>query len=174
MLARLFLFVALVMSVGCTSMFMDVNTSYDPNTNFGMVKTYAWINQANELYLVDPRRTRAAEETLIVEIDRQLQSLGLEKTSQTEADLVVFFKAGASQRTEATAWTEGEGPYGKVAIPQSQRTYTMGSLIVSLADPARRAVVWQGTADVAFEKAQEAQKSIPKALTKMFKDYPPN
>ncbi|QDU72837.1 DUF4136 domain-containing protein [Mucisphaera calidilacus] len=173
MIARLLLILTLLITVGCQSVPLNVKTAHDPQTDFSTFKSYAWITQANELFLVDPRRTRTAENTLTGEIDKQLQSRGLKKVAQAEADLVVFMKAGVSEHTETTKWAEGEGQYGTVAIPVEQRDYRLGSLIINLVDPTRKAIVWQGTADIEFEKSADAQRDIPKAIAQMFKDYPP-
>src|SRR5262249_1069552 len=150
-----------------------VHTDFAPQADFSKFHTYTW------------GEGRAARNPLIGQrivqgIETQLAAKGLRKaTGSEEVDLVVVYQTATDTRTEINTYNSGYwgGWYWGMGGGISQTTVNkipVGQLIVDLADVSKRRFVWRGTATATIsDKPEKVNKTLDKALAKMFENYPP-
>ncbi len=161
----------------------DVRYNFDKNTDFSKFKTYKWVTikdaqTVNEL--VDKNIKEA--------IEAQLAAKGLTKTDGDNADLLIAYQPAVGQEKEFSSynssWGYGPGWHGGgwYGGPSSSwttgqtSTIYIGQLAVDIYDAANKNLVWRGTASKQLDpkaKPDKQQKNLTKAMTKLFKNYPP-
>jgi hypothetical protein len=82
------------------------------------------------------------------------------------------------QRVEVDIFGEGSMPptdVTKISPGENAREVGTGTLVVELLDGYSKLTVWQGVAGAVtrVEPGKGSQKRIDKAVTRMFKKYPP-
>jgi len=86
-------------------------------------------------------------------------------TTTTETQINTFESGGA--------WGGYRGMGGGISTTTVQKI-PIGELIVDMADVKNKDFIWRGTAsDTLSDKPEKNQKKLDKALTKMFKNFPP-
>jgi hypothetical protein len=166
----------------CSSTAQKVKTGHDKTADFSKYQTYTWI-------LPETPSTRPLlREHVIGSVDDELKQKGLQRVEQG-GDLTVFAsggigfdsnlptgapvfpsRGGAPVAMDSTMWsgagvsTGSSGPY----VPE-------GTLGVDLVDREANKLVWRGTVTEKFDidKKIEAVKRLSKAISKLFKDFPP-
>jgi hypothetical protein len=175
--ARLSLLVALL----CVSLAwaQKVKVGYDKSADFGQFKTYAWI----------PRQTPATMPLLAtsiqLDVDHELAAKGLRKVD-SDPDLLVTYQSGVDAQSAAPAHDTGYTSTGGIPPPNSTmwggslsagsvQQVVKGTLAVSLIDARQKQTVWSGTAKakIDYEKQSKLYDQVDKAITEMFKNYPP-
>ncbi len=151
----------------------DVNTDYDATANFSQYKTYAWAQGT-------PAPNPLMDQRIVSGIDTRLTSKGLQKVDDlASADLAVVYHAGGSTQTRITTYGDGGWGYGYRWGGMGMTTtdvqqITVGELVVDMADLKAKKFVWRGTATGTMsDKPEKNQKTVDKALTKMFEKFPP-
>jgi hypothetical protein len=149
-----------------------VSVDYAKSVDFSRYKTYRWSEPTQTL---NPELERKIHEA----IDKELMAKGLAKLSG-EADLTVAIRllVQKDQREDIdifglpARWgTEAEraGQSGEVLLDVE-----VGRLTVDLLDGASGLDVWRGTATrITAGKPEGSAKLINRAVSKMFKDFPP-
>lgn len=149
-----------------------VSVDYAKSVDFSRFKTYRWSEKTQNL---NPELERKIHEA----IDKELMAKGLEKVSG-DADLTIAIRLsvreeqredmdifGVAERWGAEA--ESSGQSGEVLLEVE-----VGRLIVDLLDGASGLDLWRGTATrVTGGKPEGSAKLINKAISKMFKNFPP-
>jgi hypothetical protein len=142
-----------------------VNVDYAPGVDFNSYKTYAWATPTGDV-------TSSAFDTQVQNaVASQLAAKGFTKAaSRADADMVVSAITTQKQKTEIQddGWGWGQDFGG----PDPHR-YDDGTVVVSLADPKTKTLVWQGTADMVVEHTSFSPEDVQKAIAEMFTDYPP-
>jgi hypothetical protein len=116
-------------------------------------------------------------------VDSQLAGKGLRRV-ESGGDLLVGYQAGVSQErtlnATASGWGGpwgGGGPWGNLgSINGSTSTIDIGKLTVGLFDPAKKQLVWRGSASKTLSINKDPDKNYKKlerAMAKLFKNYPP-
>lgn len=116
-------------------------------------------------------------------VDAQLAEKGLTKVDKG-GDLLVGYQASVNQEKSINLWGSGGngwwggGPgWGGFSSVQGQTsTISNGTLVVGVYDPARRQLIWQGDASKTVDLKKDPTKNyktLQKAMTKLFKNYPP-
>jgi Domain of unknown function (DUF4136) len=157
----------------------DVHYNYDRDANFVAFKTYRWVDLRNQIpdQLIDRDVKRA--------IDEQLAQKGLTKV-EGDADLLVGYEAlinlekgidlsGHGTRGGPGGWG-GWGGFDSGTVTGQTSTIPVGTLLVSLYDPAKKQLIWRGDASKAVDLQKDPNKNyknLQKAMTKLFKNYPP-
>lgn len=167
-LSAIFLF-AMVYAYG-----QDVHYNYDKGTNFGQYKTYQWVNLPNGApdQLIDQDIKRA--------VDGQLAQKGLTKVEK-DADLYIGYQAVLTQEKSVNLFGSGYrgwgwGGWGSGSVQGETSTIQMGTLLVSIYDPARKQLIWRGDATKTLDIKKDPAKNynnLSKAMAKLFKNYPP-
>lgn len=136
-------------------------------TNFSKYQTYTWVKPAR------PTSNPLMDQRIVAAIEEQLAARGLQKT-ESGGNLLVTYSAGVRRETSAVVtgmggWRMGGG-MGRV----DPVTENKGTLVVDLADAQTKSLIWRGTAtDTLSDNPDKNSKKIEKAVTKMFKGYPP-
>jgi hypothetical protein len=157
----------------------DVHYNYDHGANFQAYKTYKWVDLPSGAVadqLIDQSIKRA--------IDEQLAQKGLTKT-EGQADLYVGYHAIVNMEKSVNLFGSGYrpggwGPWGggfETGSVQGQTSsIPVGTLLVDVYDPARKQLIWRGDATKTVDLKKDPDKNyknLQKAVTKMFKNYPP-
>ena len=173
------MFLPTVLFIFVCAQAQDVHYNYDRDANFGAYKTYRWVDLPNQVpdQLIDRDVKRA--------IDEQLSQKGLTKVDG-DADLLVGYEAmvnlekginlsGFGTRGGPGGWG-GWGGFDSGTVTGETSTIPVGTLLVSLYDPARKQLIWRGDASKTVDLQKDPNKnykSLQKAMTKLFKNYPP-
>jgi Domain of unknown function (DUF4136) len=161
----------------------DVHYNYDRSTDFGSYKSYQWVDLPGPGgkvpdQLIDQDIKRA--------VDEQLAQKGLTRVEKG-GDLQVGYHAilREEKAIDLNAFGYGGGPWGwgggfggfnSASVNGQTSTITNGTLVVDLYDPAKKQLIWRGDATKTIDVKKDPEKNyknLQKAMTKMFKNYPP-
>jgi uncharacterized protein DUF4136 len=176
---RIQLVLLLVLSGARVSWAQDVKVGYDKSTDFSQFKTYAWI----------PRETPPSMPLLAtkiqLEVDYELSQKGLRKVD-SNPDLLVTYQGGPDPQSAAGAHDPGYAATGGIPPPDatvwggslsanSAQQVVKGTLAVSLINARQKQIVWSGTTKTKldYEHQQRLFDQVRKAVTEIFKKYPP-
>ena len=159
----------------------DVRYNFDKSTDFTKYKTYKLvpIKGATEVNELVDKQIKAG-------IEAQLSQKGLTKADGDDADLLIGYQTAIGQEKEFTSYNTGwgygpgwgRGWYGGgngMTTGQTSTIYT-GQLVVDMYDSAKKDLVWRGVVSKTIDpnaKPDKQEKNLTKALTKLFKKYPP-
>jgi hypothetical protein len=127
------------------------------------------------------------DERIVNGIEAELAKKGLTKVEANPDVFVVYHVAFDKQKdisTFSSGYGGGYGPYGwgygggwgGGTTTTQVRDILVGTLVVDVADAKKNAMVWRGMGvkEVNTQaKPEKRDKSIAKALEKIFKNYPP-
>ena len=173
----------LLLLVAGAAMAQDVRYNFEQGANFAAYKTYKWvpIKDAQQIDSMVEGQIKAA-------VDAQLATKGLTKTDSDKADLHVGYQLAISQEKEFSSMSSGGGYYGPgwrrgwyggggmTTTTGSTSTIYIGQIAVDIYDVANEKLVWRGLASKTIDqkaKPDKQQKNLTKAMTKLFKNYPP-
>lgn len=162
-------FIAL-MTLLCSSASLiaqEVKYNYDRETNFAAYRSYRWTGRERTAPdpLVDQDIRRA--------IDAQLAQKGLQK-SENDGDLYIDYWTAVDHERQVDAWTMGPRWSGMARATSSR--VDVGTLVLSIYDPARKQLVWRGTVTKTLNPGTNPDKNykrLQKAIAKLLKNYPP-
>jgi Domain of unknown function (DUF4136) len=158
-----------------------VSYDYNKSANFASYKTYQQKDGTKVgQQLIDDRITSA--------IDTALAAKGFTKSDKPDV-IVVYHVAFDKQKdisTFSSGYGGGYGPYGYGwggggwaggTSTTQVRDILIGTLVIDMADAAKKEMVWRGIAtkegvDVQA-KPEKRDKNITNAVNKIFKNYPP-
>jgi hypothetical protein len=173
----------LLLLLGATAaLAQDVRYNFDKSTDFSKYKTYHFVPikgaaQVNDL--VD-KQIKAA-------LESQLSQKGLTKVDSDTADLYIGYQTAIGQEKEFTSYNSGwgygpgwgrggwYGPSSSITTGQTSTIYT-GQIAIDMYDSAQKDLVWRGVVSKTIDtkaKPEKQEKNLNKALTKLFKKYPP-
>ena len=161
----------------------DVRYNFDKDTDFSKFKTYRWVElkDANKPDDLTDKQIKAA-------VDAQLAQKGLTKTDGDNADLYVAYQTAIGTEKQFTSynmggWGYGPGWYGGGWYGRgggmttgSTSTIYSGQLVVDMYNPQGHDLIWRGVVSKTLDpkaKPEKREKNMNKALTKLFKNYPP-
>jgi len=176
------IWMAVLLTIATTAFGQDVRYNFDKETDFSKFKTYKWvvIKGATPVDDLMDKQIKAA-------IDDQLATKGLTKVEGEDANLFVGYQMAIGTEKQFTSydtgWGYGPGWYGGgwygggggMTTGQTSTIYK-GQLAVDMYDSAGHSLVWRGVASKTLDpeaKPDKRQKNLTKALTKLFKNYPP-
>ena len=168
-----YIYLTALMCLGVAAFAQDVQFDYDRSANFSAYKTYHWV---------DYKEVQPGDQLLDRDIKRavneQLAGKGLRRV-ESGGDLIVGYQAGISHEKEfdsSGAGGFGWGPLGWGNTRVTTATIDVGKLIIGLFDPAAKQLIWRGSASKTLNISADPDKnyrSLEKAMTKLFKKYPP-
>jgi len=157
----------------------DVHYNYDRGTNFASYKTYQWVDLPGRV------RDQLIDRDIKRSIDEQLAQKYLTKVEK-DADLYVGYQAviDLEKGINLSAWGTRGGPGGwgewggwdNGTVTGQTSTIPVGILLVDLFDPAKKQLIWRGDASKTLDLKKDPDKNyknLQKAMTKLFKNYPP-
>ncbi len=167
--------VTTLVAVGCSS--IPVDADYDTTTDFAAIRTWAWYSESAPEGMDDLTngRVRAA-------IEAELPARGLSRAAPGAApDVLVAYQVTVAQRVESdpVAVSVGYGcggGFGAVGTGNEVRTYDEGTLFLDLVAPARKTLVWRGTARRTLSRdssPEERETRIREAVRAILEQYPP-
>jgi Domain of unknown function (DUF4136) len=145
-----------------------VHVDWDKETNFSGFKTYAWGDNTHvKDQLMDQRITQG--------IESQLAAKGLQKVDPSgNPDLVVRYHGSTSTETQLNTYGSGGWYWGGGMSTTTVDKIRVGQLIVDIGDSKSKKFIWRGTAsETLSDNPQKVEKSLDKALNKMFEKFPP-
>lgn len=161
----------------------DVRYNFDKSTDFSKFKTYKWVqikDAAQVNSMVDQQIKQA--------VDAQLAAKGLSKTEGDNADLLIGYQGAIGQEKEFSSynssWGYGAGWHGGGWYGGPSSGYTtgqtstiyIGQIAVDMYDAPNKQLVWRGVVSKTLDtkaKPDKQTKNLNKAMTKLFKNYPP-
>jgi hypothetical protein len=156
---------------------VHVGADFTPGVRLDQYRTFDW-GGGDTLPVGDPRldnnpffdsRVRAA-------VELELAALGLARVT-TSPDLLVHYHASVRQRVDVIRADEGRG-YSSPRDGRSEQVleYEEGTLIVDVAEPKAKAILWRGWAqtDVGglLENPREMEKRIRESVRLMMLKFP--
>ena len=154
-----------------------VKVSADPSVDLSKYKSYAWAagNAA-----ANPIINQLIRDS----VDQALTAKGLIRvTDEPDITLVVWTAVNSDLHLMQPTWGRSVGSSTASGIPATVHSAAIakGTLLVDIADARTKATVWRGTATQTLKEApsgnlvqdaKAAEKSIRKAVEKMFKNFP--
>ena len=161
----------------------EVHYNYDRSVNFGSYKTYQWVDLPGPGgkvpdQLIDQDIKRA--------VDEQLTQKGLTRV-ESGGELQVGYHAVLREEKAINlngfgtgggpwGWGGGLGGFNSATVTGQTSTITNGTLMIDLYDPARNQLIWRGSAAKTIDikkNPDKNYKNLQKAMSKLFKNYPP-
>lgn len=176
-----FICVALLLMVSSRAFGQDVRYNFDKDTDFSKFKTYEWVElkDASKPDDLTDKQIKAA-------IDGHLAQKGLTKVTD-KGDLYIAYQSAIGSEKQFTSynsggWGYGPGWYGGGwyagggITTGSTSTIYNGQLVVDMYNPQGHDLIWRGVVSKTLDpkaKPEKREKNLNKALTKLFKNYPP-
>lgn len=156
---------------GCAASQFDAKTTYDPSVNFASYRTFAQAPPPATVANM-PAYSTITGNQIQQRIAFDLEQKGLTPASWDEADLQVSFSLGAQTHQQAYYGAWGWSWYGPGPVPATQ--YIAGSLVIDIADRAKKELIWHGygTQDI-FSAADASEQTLFKAVDALLAKYPP-
>lgn len=179
---NLYIWMALLLTIAGTAFSQDVRYNFDKDTDFSKFKTYKWVVLKGATPVDD-----LVDKQIKEAIDAQLATKGLSKVEGDDANLFVGYQTAIGSEKQFTSydtgWGYGPGWYGRgwygggggMTTGQTSTIYN-GQLAVDMYNSAGHDLVWRGVVSKTLDpkaKPDKRQKNLTKALTKLFKNYPP-
>jgi hypothetical protein len=156
-----------------------IKVGYDKSTDFSQFKTYAWLPHQG------PETIPLLHAKIRLDIDYELEQKGLRKV-ESDPDVLVTYQAGVNTQSALPAYDTGYTASGGIPPPNTTMwggslpassidQVVKGTLAVTLVDARHKQTVWSGTvkAKVDYDKQEKMFDQVGKAITEMFKKYPP-
>jgi Domain of unknown function (DUF4136) len=151
-----------------TVLAQDVQYNYDRDADFSAYKTYQWVEHNGRLdnQLVDKDIRRA--------IDGELSEKGLHRV-ESNGDLHIQYQTAVDRERQVNAWTMGPRWSGMARANTS--TIEVGTLLVNVYDPAKKQLIWRGSATKSLDIKKDPDKNyknLEKCVVKLLRNFPPN
>lgn len=170
---------------GCAG--MAITSDYDPAASFSGLKTYAWLPDPEKkpvgLHGENPLLDAYIRKT----VESQLVAKGYEKHAPETADFLVGYNGSLVSKMSVTAlnsyydypqgwgWNYAPGYYSAAAGTQVYE-YTEGTLIIDVANPKTRQLIWRGSAKTELDRhpsVEEKKDKINKAVRRILDRFSP-
>src|SRR3979490_3279038 len=173
LLSKIVASVALMLVLATVSFAQDVKSDYDHSANFGQYKTFSWEKiQTKDPLMVDRIKDAvngalSAKGWMLVPSGGDVELFAIE-TTQNQQTLDTFYNGFGGGRR----WG-GFGGFGDATTTVD--TYKVGTLVVDLFDAKTEQLTCRSSSsDTLSNNADKNTKNLNKAVTKMFKHFPPN
>jgi hypothetical protein len=152
--------------VSLLALAQKVNVDWKRGDDFSKYKTYAWGTSPHPIQ--DP----LWNQRIVGFVDEQMAQKGFTKVEPgANPDLLVVYNAGVKQNVSLEGYRMGW--YNAMGSIQ-QVVENEGTLVVDLADPQQKMVVWRGMAsETLSDKSNKNIEKVQKMVKKMFDKYPP-
>jgi hypothetical protein len=160
-------------SFGCGLLAQNVTSNAMPGTDFSKYHTYKWVlieGASHPNQIVDAEIKQS--------INGQLSAKGLTLTTGDKADVYVGYQTAVNQQRQWTGYGMGGGfRWGGGMATATSSTINVGTIVVDMYDPSTKQLVWTGSATNTLDPGSNQQKNennLNKAMTKLFKKFPPS
>lgn len=159
------------LALGCcatAALAQQVRYNYDRDLDFSIYKTYQWVEGSGRLrdQLIDKDIRRA--------IDAELARKGLQ-TVESNGHLQIEYETVLDRERQVDVSTMGPRWSGLARANTS--TIEVGTLILNVYDPAKKQVVWRGSATKSLDIKKDPDKNyknLEKAVVKLLRNFPPS
>lgn len=151
----------------------EVTYDFDRKTDFGGIKTYAWIKGET---LDDPFN----HARIVSAVDSQLaakgmQLVGLDQHPDAYVAYHALFRTEVQVTGISSAWGATRVGANRSGTARTEEVL-LGTLVIDLLNPATRAVVWRGIASKEVDlmaNPEKREKNITRTVERLLKNYPP-
>jgi hypothetical protein len=113
------------------------------------------------------------DQRIITAINAQMAQKGFQHV-ENNPDVFVTYGTGLQRQKSATTTGMGRWRMGGGMGTINQNISNAGTLVVDISDSHTRQLLWRATAtDTLSDNPNKNSQKIEKAITKMFKQYPP-
>jgi hypothetical protein len=174
---------AVLLAGAVTASAQEVRYNFDKQADFSQFKTYKWVALKGAQVPND-----LVDQQIKAAVDAELATKGLKRTDADTADLYVGYQSAIDTEKQYTSfdtgWGYGPGWYGggwyggggmSTTTGQTSTIY-VGQIAVDMYQAGQKQLVWRGVASKTLDvdaKPEKRQKNLTKAMTKLFKNYPP-
>ena len=174
---------AVLLAGAVTASAQDVRYNFDKQADFSQFKTYRWVSLKGAQVI-----NELVDMQIKAAVDMELAAKGLKRVDADPADLYVGYQGAISTEKQYTSfdtgWGYGPGWYGggwyggggmNTTTGQTSTIY-VGQIAVDMYHSSMKQLVWRGVASKTIDeraKPEKQQKNLTKAMTKLFKNYPP-
>lgn len=148
----------------------DVRTDWDHNVQFENFHTYSW----GKVHTTNPLWESRVQEA----VDKELQAKGWQRVS-SGGDVTIAAVGATSNQQEYQTFYDGLGGWGWGGFGDSMSTTTVqnvriGSLVIDMYSSNNKHLIWRAVSnDTLSNNAEHNEKTLDKAVDKMFKKFPP-
>ncbi len=151
----------------------EVTYDFDRNTDFGGIRTYAWIKGET---LDDPFN----HQRIVSAVDSQLAAKGLRQVGLDQhPDAYVayhaIFRTEVQVSGASSAWGATRVGASRSGTARTEEV-VRGTLVIDLLNPATRALLWRGIASREVDlmaNPDTREKNITRTVGRLLKNYPP-
>lgn len=162
----------------------QVKSDYDKDADFGQYQTYTfqgWEKNSDQIL------NEFDKERILNSFANELAIRGMTK-DDSNPDVGITLYVVVDDKTSTTAYTTYNGGMGYGAgrwgwgmgmgmgsstTNYTENDYKQGTLVCDFYDQSTKSLVWQGVlTTVVKEKPKKREKSIPKNISKLMKQYP--
>lgn len=160
----------------------QVKSDYDKNIDFSTIKTYTfggWANDSDKI--LTPFDKKRITDAMV----NELSARGMTYTQENGQVVITLFIV-VNQKTSTSAYTTyngnmgyrgrwgwGYGGMGSATTTYNEDDYLEGTFVVDMYDTTSKDLIWQGViTSVVTEKPEKREKTIPKKIKKLMKEYP--
>ena len=181
---KLALYVApVLLAVASVAAAQDVRYNFDKSVDFTKYKTFKVVDNNNS-DKIDDLTKKQIDNTLAAELSKK----GLKAVTTDTADLYVGYQTSVSTEKQVNTFDSGYGygpgwygPHGYGGWGGGMSTSTTetiynGTIVIDMYDVSTKKLVWRGAASKTLDvkaKPEKREKNLTKAMTKVFKNYPP-
>jgi len=158
-----------------------VNSDYDPQANFSMLRTYGW-SPGGQVDVGDPRVDNALLESRVRSaVERELNAKGFALKVEGQPDFWVSYHAGIESKLDVTTletnwpYSRGYSSWGGTYETQV-REYEQGTLIIDIVNPRDETLMWRGTAQAEVHASATPEKRTKRAnevVARILANFPP-
>lgn len=155
----------------------DVKVDVDKTVNFSNFKTFGWAGGM-------VARNPIVSQTIVAAVESELTARGLTRSDENpDIKVAVVAAAGMDIQAVGATWNNANyAAWGGYTNPAALMNVTTGTLLIDLVDRKKDISVFRGVAKETLNRsvspdlaadAKSVEKLIKKAVSKMFKKYPP-
>lgn len=163
-------------AAGCST--IDVQTDYDPGTDFSALKTFKWVDAKGSDLDKNPLIKSRVRDAVI----SNLKAKGYQQVESGEPDCFVFAHAGAKEKMNVTDWGYSYGGYwggyGAYGRNIDVSYYTEASLFIDVVknNPGKDELAWRGVGTGVVQQSaspEDRAENINYAVASILEDFPP-
>ena len=172
-----------ILAAGCSQ--IQTASEIDSGIDFSTYKTFAWLTDidktADDVRLNDPE----VRKTIRTAVEQSLSAKGYQQADRSQADFLVAWFGAIEQKIKKENIDHFYAPYGYGTLyrdpalnPESPRAlmeYETGTLIIDIADPEDRRIIWRGSGSgriVEDRTKQAALDNLSRSVTKILEPFP--
>ena len=179
-------FLLFFIAAGCSE--VQVNTNFNPKTDFSGLKTYRWLSTeadpGDDLRFNNELVTR----TVRAAVENELSAKGFTRDDSGQPDFVVTWFGSIEEKIRTANINHFYSRYGygalyrdpywnsQPAASMNAVEYEEGSLVIDFLDPVSHALLWRGSGSGKLKENQsesQVRRNLNGAVTSILADFPP-